>query len=61
VTTRERTAVASGFVKFPGLLREFGLAGRAEHVLTINVEVDTNPPAGAAIATTVVRRHVTLN
>jgi len=61
VTTRERTAVASGFVKFPGLLHECGLSGRAEQVLSIKVEVDTNPPAGAAIATTVVRRHVTLN
>jgi len=61
VTARERTAVASGFVTFPGLLQEFGLSGRAEQVLSINVEVDTDPPAGAAISTTLVRRHVTLN
>lgn len=60
-TARERTAVASGYVKFPGLLYEFGLSGRAEQVLSIKVEVDTNPPAGAAISTTLVRRHVTLN
>jgi hypothetical protein len=60
-TARARTAVASGYVKFPGLLHEFGLSGRAEQVLSIKVEVDTNPPAGAAISTTLVRRHVTLN
>ena len=60
-TARERTAVASGDVKFPGLLHEFGLAGRAEQVLSIKVEIDTNPTAGAAIITTLVRRHVTLN
>lgn len=61
VTTRERKTVAAGSVKFPGLLHELGLSRRAEQVLSVKVEVDTNPPAGAAIATTVVRRHVTLN
>lgn len=61
VTTRERTAVASGYVKFPGLPHEFGLSGRAEQVLSIKVEVDTNPPTGATITTTIVRRHVVLN
>jgi hypothetical protein len=61
VTTSARTAVASGYVKFPGLPHEFGLSGRAGQVLSIKVEIDTNPPAGAAIATTLVRRHVTLN
>lgn len=61
VTARAPTAVASGFVKFPGLLHECGLSNRAEQVLSIKVEIDTNPPAGAAIATTLVRRHVVLN
>ena len=61
VTTRERKTVASGYVKFPGLLHELGLSRRTGQVLSVKVEVDTNPPAGAAIATTVVRRHVTLN
>jgi hypothetical protein len=28
--------------------------------LAVKLEVDTNPPAGAGLATTVVRRHVTL-
>jgi nucleotidyltransferase AbiEii toxin of type IV toxin-antitoxin system len=27
----------------------------------VKLEVDTNPPAGAVLATTLVRRHVTLN
>jgi len=29
-------------------------------VLSVKVEIDTNPPAGAVLTTTVVRRHVTL-
>jgi hypothetical protein len=29
-------------------------------VLAVKIEVDTNPPAGAGLATTVIRRHVPL-
>ena len=29
--------------------------------MSIKIEVDTNPPAGAVIATTLVRRHVTIH
>jgi len=61
VTTRALRTVASDYVKFPGLLYELGLSRRAEQVLSVKVEVGTNPPTGTAIVTTVVRRHVTLN
>ena len=60
VTIKERKAVASAFVKFPGLLHDLGLSPRAAHTLSVKVEVDTTPPAGAALETTIVRRHVTL-
>jgi hypothetical protein len=53
--------VASAFVKFPGLLHELGLSPRAAQTLSIKVEVDTNPPPGARIETSIVRRLVTLN
>lgn len=53
--------VASASVTFPGLPHELGLSPRASQTLSIRVELDTNPPAGAAIETTLVRRHVTLN
>ena len=52
--------VHSGFVRFPGLLYELGLSGQRTQVLSIKLEVDTNPPAGASLETTVVRRHVLL-
>ena len=52
--------VHSGFVRFPGLLYELGLSGQRTQVLSIKLEVDTNPPAGAGLETTVVRRHVLL-
>ena len=55
-----RKAVASAWVRFPGLPRELGLSPHAAQTLSIKVEVDTRPPAGAGIETTVVRRHVTL-
>ncbi|MBI2202183.1 MAG: nucleotidyl transferase AbiEii/AbiGii toxin family protein [Armatimonadetes bacterium] len=56
-----RTPVASAWIRFPGLPHELGLSPRASQILSIKVEVDTNPPSGAHIETSVVRRHVTLH
>jgi predicted nucleotidyltransferase component of viral defense system len=56
----DTTAVHNGWVRLPGLLYELGLSARSEEVLRIKIEVDTNPPAGAGLATTLVRRFVTL-
>ena len=56
----DRKVVHSGFVRFAGLLYELGLSPHRDQTLSVKMEVDTNPPAGAALATTVVRRHVTL-
>ncbi len=56
----DQKVVHSAFIRFPGLLNELGLSPFREEVLAVKVEVDTNPPAGAGLATTVVRRHVTL-
>lgn len=52
--------VDAAFVRFPGLLYELDLSGHREEVLAVKIEVDTRPPAGARLGTTVVRRHVTL-
>jgi hypothetical protein len=52
--------VQNGFVRFRGLLHELGLSPRADEVLMIKVEVDTNPPAGAGLDITVVRRYFPL-
>jgi predicted nucleotidyltransferase component of viral defense system len=56
----DHKAVHSAFVRFPGLLYELGLSGQQSEVLAVKIEVDTNPPAGAGLATTVVHRFVVL-
>ena len=56
----DQKTVHSAFVRFPGLLYELGLSGQQSEVLAVKIEVDTNPPAGAGFATTVVRRFVVL-
>ena len=54
-------AVESALVRFPGLPYEIGISPHPSQVLSIKVDVDTNPPAGAVTETTLVRRHVTVN
>ncbi len=57
----DKRTVQSTFVGFAGLLYELGLSSRRNEVISVKIEVDTKPPSGAALSTTVVRRHVTLN
>lgn len=52
--------VHSAFVRFPGLLFELGLSTQRTEVLAVKIEVDTSPPAGAGLTTTVIRRIVML-
>ncbi len=61
VKLNDRKVVHSAFVRFPGLLYELGLSPHRSEVLAVKVEVDTSPPAGAGLATTVIRRHVLLH
>ena len=61
VKVDDRRTVHSAFVRFPGLPHELGLSGQREEVLAVKIEVDTRPPAGAVLATTLVRRHVLLH
>lgn len=56
----DQKIVHSAFVRFPGLLFDLGLSPNSGQVLTVKIEVDTNPPAGAGLATTLIRRFVTL-
>ena len=60
VRLRETRTVHSGLVRFPGLLHELGLSPHASEVLTVKIEVDTNPPEGAVTESRLVRRHVML-
>lgn len=56
----DRKTVHSAFVRFSGLLYEFGLSAQRDEKLAVKLEIDTNPPAGAGLSTTVVRRYVVL-
>jgi len=58
---RDQGVVKSAFIKFRGVLYELGLSPRHDQTLSVRVEIDTNPPAGATTGTTVLRRFVTLN
>ncbi|MDW8319274.1 MAG: nucleotidyl transferase AbiEii/AbiGii toxin family protein [Anaerolineae bacterium] len=60
IKVNDQKTVHSAFVRFPGLLYELGLSPHRDEVLAVKLEVDTRPPAGAGLATTVVRRHVIL-
>ena len=57
----DRKTVQSAFVRFPGLPHELKLSPHADEVLPVKIEIDTHPPAGASLDTTLVRRHVLLN
>lgn len=57
---KDQKAVHNAFIRFPGLLYDLGLSGQRSEVLAVKLEIDTNPPAGAGLATTVVRRYVVL-
>lgn len=56
----DRKIVHGAFVNLRGLLFELGLSSHRDETLAIKLEVDTNPPQGAALTTTVIRRYVTL-
>ena len=56
----DRKVVHSAFVRFSGLPYELGMSPHRDQTLSIKIEVDTNPPAGAGLATTAVRRYLTL-
>ena len=54
---RERAAVHSALVRFPGILHAIGLSPRPAEVLAVKIEIDIRPPAGATTDISVVARH----
>jgi hypothetical protein len=60
ISVNDRKVVHSAWVRFRGLYYELGLSPHREETLSVRLEVDTRPPAGAGLDTTVVRRHVIL-
>jgi predicted nucleotidyltransferase component of viral defense system len=59
VTWNERNVVHVGWVRVAGLLHEAGLSGMPAQKLSIKLEIDTNPPAGAHCEKRLVTRRVT--
>ena len=57
----DKRVVHKAFVRFRGLLYELGLSAHQDEVLAVKLEIDTNPPAGAILATTSLKRYVALN
>ncbi len=61
VKVRADGAVKSAYLKFIGLPCELDASPHTDENLSVKIEMDTNPPAGANVLTTTVRRHVFLN
>ncbi len=63
VSIKAKTAktVKAAFIKFEGLLHEMGLSPHRSEVISIKVEIDTNPPIGAKLQTSIIRKHCLLN
>lgn len=61
IAVNDRKTVASAWIRFPGLPYEIGLSPHASQVLSIKLELDTQPPPGAVTVTSLVRHHVILN
>ncbi len=56
-----KKAVIGAFVKFQSLLYDLGLSQHKDEVLSIKLEIDTNPPKGEVTTTTVVKKYIMLN
>ncbi|MCI0550587.1 MAG: nucleotidyl transferase AbiEii/AbiGii toxin family protein [Anaerolineae bacterium] len=61
VKTSDQKTVHSAFLRFNGLPYELDLSPHRDETLAVKVEVDTNPPKGAGLEASIVRRHVLLN
>lgn len=62
VKFNDRRIVHSAFINFPGLLYEFRLSPHHNQNFSVKLEVDTNPPAGTVLTTSLIRhRELFLN
>src|SRR5690606_33020869 len=60
IRVQDSKIVNSAFIRFPGLLYELGLSSQPNEVIAIKLEIVTNPPAGAVLETSVIRKFVVL-
>lgn len=57
----KQKTVLSAFIKFPSLLYELDLSSHYDETISVKIEIDTNPPAGANTEVTLIRKYVLLN
>lgn len=55
----DQKTVNTAWLRFSQLLYQAGIAPRPEEDLSIKLEIDTRPPAGASVKRSVVTRHAT--
>jgi len=60
IRANDQKTVHTAFIRFPGLLYEIGLSAQLDEALAVKLEIDSQPPRGSILMTSVVRRHVTL-
>ena len=60
VKSRKVSAVESHLIRFRGLPYELGLAARQSQIMSIKIEVDTDPPEGAVLELSIVRRFAVM-
>ena len=53
----DRTTVHKAWIKIAGILKEASLAAMPDQNLSIKLEIDTRPPAGAVLQRSLVTRH----
>ncbi len=61
IKVNDQKTVHSAFIRFSGLLYEFDLSPQPNETLSIKIEVDTLPPQGAGLETSIIRRFIPLN
>lgn len=57
VTWNGRSTVHKAWIKTAGVLKEAGLAAMPQQKLSIKLEIDTRPPAGAVLVRSLITRH----
>lgn len=58
---KEEGAMHSSFLKFSGLMKDLGISNLAQQKLSIKIEIDSDPPAGWHLVTTLVNNVYMLN
>lgn len=57
----DKTSVHKAAVRFVGLPYDLGISPHKNQILAIHIEVDMDPPCGAELDTTLIRRHIPLH